>query len=91
MALTSDEHVTEVDGVRVTVMGSTGPAHATWTLAVADEEQDSVKAADDVVLRGTLPDGTAITAEVSQALVGPTQVRVLRDGEVVSESSGFVS
>jgi hypothetical protein len=91
MPLSSDEHVTEVDGVRVTVMGTTGPAHATWTLSVADEEQDTARGTGDIVLRGTLPDGSGVTAEVSQGLVGPTTVRVLHDGELVKESSGFVA
>ena len=91
MPLSSDEHVTEIDGVRVTVMGTTGPVHATWTLALDDEEQDSARATGDFVLRGTLPDGSGVTAEVSQSLIGPTKVRVLHDDELVMESSGFVA
>lgn len=91
MALTSDEHVIEIDGAKVTVMGSTGAVHATWTLLVDGEEQDSAKAAGDFRLSGALPNGSELTAEVHQSLVGPTEVVVFRAGEEVARSKGFVA
>ncbi len=91
MALTSDEHVTEIDGVSVSVMGATGPVHATWTLLVDGQEQDSLKAAGDFRLRGALPDGSEVSAEVHQSLVGPTEVVIFHAGREIHRSEGFVA
>jgi hypothetical protein len=91
MALTSDEHVIEIDGISISVMGSTGPVHATWTLLVDGHEQDSAKAVGDFGLCGTLPDGSQVRAEVHQSLVGPTEVIVFYAGEEIHRSQGFVA
>ena len=75
----------------MSVTGRTGPDHATWTLLLDGQEVDSAEAAGDFTLRGSLPDGTAVTAAVHQSLVGPTRVVVNHEGEEVASSSGFVA
>jgi hypothetical protein len=90
MGVLHDEHRIRIDGTQVAVKGKTGPVHATWTLSIAGDEVDRATAAGDFRLRGTLPDGTPVEAEVHQSLLGPTEVAVLRDGVELSRASGFV-
>jgi hypothetical protein len=91
MALTSDEHRFEVGGSVVEVIGRTGPVHATWVLVLDGLEADSAKAAGDFTLRGDLPDGSQVRAQVHQSLLGPTEVVVQHQGEVVGRAKGFVA
>lgn len=89
--LTGDEHSVEIDGTTVTVTGRTGLVQATWTLAIGGEEVDSAKASGDFRLRGQLPDGSAVVAEVFQSLIGPTEVAILHADEEVARLKGFVA
>lgn len=91
MGLTRDEHTVKVAGTEVTVTGTTGPVHATWSLLVGGVVADSAAAAGDFRLRGRLPDGTAVEAAVHQGLLGPTRVVVTHEGEEVLDARGFVA
>jgi hypothetical protein len=90
MGVLHDEHTIKIDGTEVSVKGKTGAIHATWTLSIGGVEVDQAAAAGDFRLRGALPDGTPIEAQVHQSVVGPTEVSVLRDGVELSRASGFV-
>lgn len=91
MAIDGDEFRTTVAGTEVEVLGSSGLVHATWRLLLAGREVDSATAAGDFTLRGTLPDGSAVTAAVHQSLLGPTEVTVDHAGTEVFSSKGFVA
>ena len=89
--LTNDEFATTIDGVAVVVTGNTGPVHATWRLLISGTEVDSAAASGNFHLRGQLPDGSTVKAEIHQSMVGPTRVVVLHDGTEVLNSTGFVA
>ncbi|MGH3011005.1 MAG: hypothetical protein ACRDMY_04040 [Gaiellaceae bacterium] len=91
MRLLKDDHTVEIDGHTVAVTGTTGPVHATWTLLIEDEPADTAKAAGDFMLRGTLPNGSAVEAAVHQSLVGPTEFVIRHQGEDVRRFTGFVA
>lgn len=91
MSVTSDEHTVEVGGSTVVVTGRTGVVHATWTLTIDGVEADQRTATGDVPLRGALPDGSEVVAEVHQSAVGPTEVVVLHAGTEVDRRRGFVA
>ena len=91
MGLTKDVYTVEVAGSRVTVTGTTGFVHATWTLLVDDSEVDTAAAAGDFRLRGELPDGTRVEAAVHQSLLGPTRVVITHDGTEVLAADGYVA
>jgi hypothetical protein len=91
MGLTRDEHRVKIGDHEVAVTARTGPVHANWKLLVDDAEVDSAAAAGDFKLRGHLPDGTGVEAQVHQSLVGPTEVVVLHDGTEVGRMEGFVA
>ena len=87
----NDRHEVQIDGVDVIVTGQTGKVHATWTLLIDGNEVDSAKAAGDFVLRGDLPNGPEVKAEVHQGLMGPTRVVVLRGDKEIARFQGFVA
>ncbi|MEU4834961.1 hypothetical protein [Streptosporangium sp. NPDC023615] len=91
MSLTSDDYSVHVDGHTVAVTGKTGPVHARWVLTVDGREVDRAEAAGDFSLRGTLPNGSAVRAEVHQSLIGPTEVVVHHRDEEISRFHGFVA
>lgn len=91
MKLTYDEHSVQIGASTVSVTGETGPVHATWILLIDGDEADRAKAAGDFKLRGMLPDGTAVEAEVHQSLIGRTEVAIVHDGEEAARFKGFVA
>lgn len=91
MGITSDEHVVEIGGATVTVAGRTGAIHATWTLSVDGREADRASAAGDFTLRGSLPDGSEVRAEVHQGLLGDTKVVVHHGDDEVASFDGYVA
>lgn len=91
MGLTSDEHRVEIGETTVVVKAATGAVHATWTLEIDGHEADRAAAAGDFRLRGHLPDGSPVAAEVHQSLMGPTRVTISHDGVVVHTAKGFVA
>ena len=91
MGLARDEHSLQVDGSTVSVTGTTGLVHATWTLSVDGAEVDSAAAAGEFRLRGRLPDGSDVEAVVDQSLVGPTEVVIHHRGREVGRFTGFVA
>ena len=91
MSLTSDEHHVAIGDHAVTVRGTTGTVHATWTLLVDGVEADSATAAGDFTLQGVLPDDSRVEAQIHQSLVGFTGVVVVHDGEEVGRFKGFVA
>ncbi|GAA3033424.1 hypothetical protein GCM10017559_71020 [Streptosporangium longisporum] len=91
MSLTSDDYSVHIDGHTVEVTGKTGPVHARWALLVDGREIDSAKAAGDFTLKGTMPDGSAVRAEVHQSLMGPTEVVVHHRDQEVTRFHGFVA
>jgi hypothetical protein len=91
MSLTSDQHTIEIEGHTVTVTGRTGPVHATWTLLVDDVEIDSAKAAGDFRLKGALPGGGEVAADVHQSLLGPTKVTFHHGERELETSTGYVA
>jgi len=86
-----DEHSVHVDGHTISVIGTTGPVHATWRLLIDDHVADSAAAAGDFTLRTELPDGSSIHASVHQSLLGPTEVAIHHNGEEVTRFEGFVA
>jgi hypothetical protein len=91
MSLTRDIHTIEIAGHTVAVTGATGPVHARWTLLVDDVEVDTARAAGEFTLRGPLGDGSEITADVYQSLMGPTRVTFFHDGKEYETTKGFVA
>ncbi|MGC5014069.1 hypothetical protein ACLQ2R_25175 [Streptosporangium sp. DT93] len=91
MSLTSDDYSVHIDGHTVAVTGKTGPVQARWTLTVDGREVDHATASGDFSLRGTLPNGTAVRAEVHQSLIGPTEVVVYHGDVEISRFHGFVA
>lgn len=80
-----------IDNSTITVTGTSGPIHATWTLLVNGQSADQAAAAGDFTLRGTLDDGSSVEVAVHQSLVGPTRVVVAHDGAEVRSFKGFVA
>ena len=91
MKLTRDEHTAEIDGHTVSVTGTTGAVHATWTLSIDGQEADRAKAAGDFSLRAELPDGSPVHAAVHQSLMGPTEVTIHHRSDEVARFKGFVA
>jgi hypothetical protein len=91
MSLTNDTFATQVGEVAITVVGTTGAVHATWTLQIDGQEVDQASAAGDFALRGDLPDGTEVRAEIHQSLMGPTRVVVMHGEEEIDTFQGFVA
>jgi len=91
MAIFSDDHRVDIRGYAIGITATTGVVHARWSLSVDGVEADTAVAAGDFTLRATLPDGTSVTAQVHQSLLGPTRVTVLHDGEEVASMKGFVA
>lgn len=91
MSLISDDHSVEVGGATVSVRAKTGLVQATWSLLVDDTEVDSATASGDFKLRGTLPDGSPVEAQVFQSLIGPTEVAILHEGREIERARGFVA
>jgi hypothetical protein len=91
MSLIRDDHSVRIGEAVVAVTGETGKVHATWRLHVDGTEVDSAKAAGDFTLRGALPDGSQVRAEVHQGLLGDTKVTVVHDGAEVATFKGFVA
>jgi hypothetical protein len=91
VGITRDEHTVEVAGSTVTVKGTTGAIHATWTLLINGDVVDSAAAAGDFRLRGSLADGTAVEATIRQGLLGPTRVIITHQDTQVLDARGFVA
>jgi hypothetical protein len=91
MGFFKDENDVMIGSSRVSVTGATGLVHATWTLAVDGSPVDSAAAAGNFTLRGELPDGSTVRAEIFQSLMGPTEVAVIHDDEEVARFKGFVA
>lgn len=91
MGITRDEHTIQLAGSTVTVTGTTGAIHATWTLVVDGQEVDSAAAAGDFRLRGSLADGSDVQAAIHQSLVGPTRVTIRHQDVEVLDERGFVA
>jgi hypothetical protein len=90
MGLLKDEHRVQVSGADVIVTGESGLVEATWTLEVDGEEVDRAKASGRFELRGRLPDGSGLAAQIHQDAFGPTKVIVLHDDAEVTRFTGFV-
>ena len=91
MKLFRDDHRVDVGGHSIDITATTGFVHARWSLSVDGVEVDTAAAAGDFTLRTTLPDGTSVTVQVHQSLLGPTRVTVVHDGEEVASMKGFVA
>lgn len=91
MSVFSDDHSVQIGATTVSVTGTTGAVHATWTLLFDGKQVDSAQAAGTFTLNGTLPDGGPVTAEVFQSLLGPTQVAVRHGEQEVARFTGFVA
>ena len=91
MGLLGDEHRVRIEDTDVVVTGKSGPVEATWTLAVDGEEVDRAKASGRFELRGRLPDGSGVAAQIHQDAFGPTKVVVLHDDAEVTRFTGFVA
>lgn len=91
MGLLEDEHRVRVGDAEVVVTGESGLVEATWTLAVDGEEVDRAKASGRFELRGRLPDGSGVAADIHQDAFGPTKVVVLHDDTEITRFTGFVA
>jgi len=91
MDATRERHRLRIAGSDVVVVGRTGETEPTWTLLVDGMEVDAAKQSGKFTLRGTLPDGSEVEAEVQQGLLGPTGIVVRHAGEFVAEFEGFVA
>jgi len=91
MDLFQDDHTVQIGSTTVAVTGESGLVHATWTLHLDGAAVDAAKAAGDFTLRGSLPDGTEVCAEIHQSLLGPTEVAVVHQGTELARFTGFVA
>lgn len=91
MSAFSDDHSVQIGSTTVSVTGATGLVHATWALLLDGKEVDSAAAAGTFTLRGALPDGAPVTAEVFQSLLGPTEVAIRHGEQEVARFTGFVA
>jgi hypothetical protein len=89
--LTRAQHSIQIGESTVSVTGTNGPVHATWTLHIDNVEVDQAKAAGDFTLRGQLADGTEVKAAVHQSMVGPTEVVIHHAEQEVARFQGFVA
>ncbi|MFN8124158.1 MAG: hypothetical protein U0237_17245 [Thermoleophilia bacterium] len=88
---TRDEHFLRIAGHTVTVTGESGWIRARWTLSIDGRPVDGAETAGgDLVLRGDLPDGSAVCAEVHQGALGPTRVVVHHGAGTEARFTGFV-
>jgi len=91
MGFFEDNHEVQIGSTNVSVTGTTGPVHATWTLRFDGTPVDSAKAAGQFTLRGELPDSTVVKATVFQSLIGPTKIVIEHQDEELARFSGFVA
>ena len=69
---------------------TTGLVHATWSLLIGGGVADTATASGDFRLRGVLPDGSTVTADIHQSLLGTSTAVVSHDGREVESFTGFV-
>ena len=91
MSVFNDDHSVQLGSTLVSVTGDSGLMHATWSLLFDGRQVDSAAAAGNFTLRGTLPDGSPVRAEVFQSLLGPTEVAVVHGEVEVARFTGFVA
>ena len=91
MSLLKDNHHVQVGEHDVGVEATSGVVHARWVMSIDGVEVDAAAAAGDFTLRGWLPDGSQVSAQVHQSLLGPTEVTVVHGDEAVGTMKGFVA
>ncbi|MCC6831930.1 MAG: hypothetical protein IT200_11345 [Thermoleophilia bacterium] len=89
--MTRTEHTLRLAGHDVAVVGESGVVRARWTLRIDGDAADVGETArGDLVLRGTLPDGSPLLAEVHQGAFGPARVVVRHGDDTEVRFTGFV-